>query len=183
MRRPSCPGCARGAPNCRWWRWRCHPPSRRWCTSKPAAGNGDRAFEYYNQINPVTKNDKIDEFECEPYVYPQNVLGDEHPQFGLARNSWLTGAASWAYQAATQHILGIAPTHNGLHIDPCIPTAWDGFNLVRRFRGAVYQIEVKNPDHVSRGVRSVKVDGQPIPGNLVPVLDGGKVHQVEVLMG
>jgi cellobiose phosphorylase len=58
-------------------------------------GHGDRAFEYYRQINPAAKNDKIDEFECEPYVYPENILGDEHPQFGLARNSWLTGTASW----------------------------------------------------------------------------------------
>ena len=146
-------------------------------------GNGDRAFEYYNQINPVAKNDQIDDFECEPYVYPQNVLGDEHPQFGLARNSWLTGTASWAYQAATQYILGIAPTHNGLHIDPCIPCSWDGFSVVRRFRGAVYQIEVNNPNHVSRGVTSVTVDGQPNEGDLVPVLDGTKVHEVEVLLG
>src|SRR4030065_1220057 len=59
-------------------------------------GNGVRAYEYYSQINPSAKNDKIDEYECEPYVYPQNILGDEHPQFGLARNSWLTGTAAWA---------------------------------------------------------------------------------------
>ncbi len=70
-------------------------------------GDGDRAFDYFSQINPAAKNDRIDEYECEPYVYPQNILGDEHPQFGLARNSWLTGTASWAYQAATQYILGI----------------------------------------------------------------------------
>jgi cellobiose phosphorylase len=63
-------------------------------------GNGNRAFQYYNQINPVKKNDVIDEYECEPYCYSQNILGDEHPQFGTARNSWLSGTASWAYQAA-----------------------------------------------------------------------------------
>ena len=90
-------------------------------------GNGDRAFEYYNQINPAAKNDRIDEYECEPYVYPQNILGDEHPQFGLARNSWLSGTASWTYQAGTQYILGIRPTFDGLMVDPCIPHAWDGF--------------------------------------------------------
>ena len=146
-------------------------------------GNGERAFEYYNQINPVAKNDKIDEFECEPYVYPQNVLSDEHPQFGLARNSWLTGTASWAYQAATQYILGIAPAHDGLRIDPCIPRRWDGFKLVRRFRGAVYQIEVENVDHVAKGVKSVRVDGQLIEGNLIPILEEGQVHKVEVVMG
>ncbi len=50
-------------------------------------GRGDRAYAYYRQINPAARNDEIDEFECEPYVYPQNILGDEHPQFGLARNA------------------------------------------------------------------------------------------------
>ena len=71
-------------------------------------GNGDRAYEYYRQINPAAKNDRIDEFEVEPYVYPQNILGDEHPQFGLGRNSWLSGTSSWMYQAGTQYILGAA---------------------------------------------------------------------------
>jgi len=146
-------------------------------------GNGDRAFEYYSQINPAAKNDRIDEFECEPYVYPQNILGDEHPQFGLARNSWLTGTASWIYRAATQCVLGIIPTYEGLQITPCIPGKWDGFKVTRVFRNAVHQIEVKNPHHVCKGVKSVKVDGQEIRGNIVPILGEGKTHQVEVIMG
>jgi cellobiose phosphorylase len=146
-------------------------------------GRGDRAFEYHDQINPAAKNDQIDEFECEPYVYPQNILGDEHPQFGLARNSWLTGTASWTYQAGTQYILGIRPTYTGLEVDPCIPAAWDGFHVTRMFRGAVYQIDVKNPDHVCRGVKSVKVNGLEIGGNVVPVLQEGKTYQVKVVLG
>jgi len=146
-------------------------------------GHGERAFEYYSQINPAAKNDRINEFECEPYVYPQNILGDEHPQFGLARNSWLTGTASWIYQAATQYILGIMPTYEGLQIDPCIPGKWDGFKVTRVFRDAVYQIEVKNRDHVCKGVKSVKVDGQEIKGKIVPIFGDGKTHRVEVIMG
>ncbi|MFB0535237.1 MAG: GH36-type glycosyl hydrolase domain-containing protein, partial [Anaerolineae bacterium] len=146
-------------------------------------GNGDRAWKYYNQINPVAKNDVIEQFECEPYVYPQNILGDEHPQFGLARNSWLSGTASWAYQAGSQYILGVRPRYEGLQINPCIPRNWGGFKVTREFRKAVYQIKVKNPDHVCRGVKSVKVDGKEIAGNVVPVFEDGKTHQVEVIMG
>jgi cellobiose phosphorylase len=146
-------------------------------------GNGDRAFEYHHQINPVAKNDVIEEFECEPYVYPQNILGDEHPQFGLARNSWLSGTAPWAYQAGTQYILGVKPTYEGLQINPCIPRTWDGFKVTREFRNAVYQIEVKNPDHVCKGVKSVQVDGKEIAGNVMPVFGDCKTHQVEVTMG
>ncbi|MBC7249468.1 MAG: glycosyl transferase [Anaerolineae bacterium] len=146
-------------------------------------GNGERAWEYYSQINPVAKNDQIDEYECEPYVFPQNILGDEHPQFGLARNSWLTGTASWAYQAATRYILGIRPAYDGLLIDPCIPSSWEGFRVTREFRNAVYAIEVHNPAHVCKGVKSITVDGQAIAGNLVPVFADGQTHRVEVIMG
>jgi len=113
-------------------------------------GRGDRAYEYYRQINPAAKNDRIDEYECEPYVYPQNILGDEHAQFGLARNSWLSGTASWMYQSGINIILGIRPTYEGLQIDPCIPKNWDGFQVTRQFREATYVIEVKNPNHVNK---------------------------------
>jgi cellobiose phosphorylase len=146
-------------------------------------GNGDRAYQYYMQINPAAKNETMDEYELEPYVYAQNILGDEHPQFGLGRNSWLSGTASWCYQAATKHILGIRPTYQGLELDPCIPKAWDGFEVSRVFRGATYKVKVKNPHHVSKGVKALLVDGKPLSGHVVPVFNDGKVHEVEVTLG
>ncbi|NLE01687.1 MAG: glycosyl transferase, partial [Fibrobacter sp.] len=146
-------------------------------------GHGDRAFEYYDQINPAKKNAIIDEYECEPYVYPQNILGDEHPQFGLARNSWLSGTSSWAYQAATKYILGIMPQYDGIMINPCIPKAWDGFSVERKFRGATYKIEIKNPSHVCKGVASLTVNGKPVDGNVIPLAKAGETVTAEVIMG
>jgi cellobiose phosphorylase len=145
-------------------------------------GNGERAFEYYAQINPAGKNDLIELYESEPYVYPQNILGDEHPQFGLARNAWLSGTASWCYQAGTQYILGLRAEYSGLRVDPCIPSAWDGFKAIRRFRGSLIHITVHNHEHVCKGVIQMTLDGQLIRSNLVPVLDGGE-HHIEVWMG
>jgi cellobiose phosphorylase len=146
-------------------------------------GNGERAYEYYAQINPVTKNDRIEVYECEPYVYAQNILGDEHPQFGLGRNSWLSGTASWCYQAAIQWILGVRPEYEGLRMDPCIPSHWDGFKIRRHFRHAWYEIEVQNPKHISKGVQSVYVDGESIQGTRAPILKDGLTHQVVVILG
>lgn len=146
-------------------------------------GNGDRAYEYYNQINPIAKNDIIDEYESEPYVYPQNVLGKEHPQFGLARNSWLSGTSSWTYQAATKNILGIRPQMEGLEVNPCIPADWKGFKVKRKFRGAIYNISANNDAGVNRGVKSILVDGKEIEGNIVPIFSDGKEHTVELVMG
>jgi len=145
-------------------------------------GNGARAYEYYAQINPAGKNDVIDEFECEPYAYPQNILGDEHPLFGLARNSWLTGTAAWTYQASTQHILGLQPTYAGLRIDPCIPPQWDGFSVTRRYRGTTYHITVKNPNHASQGVQIVKVGGELMNSNVLPLFEDYEMHEVEIIL-
>jgi len=146
-------------------------------------GNGDRAFQYYTQINPAAKNEQIDRYEIEPYCYAQNILGDEHPQFGLGRNSWLSGTASWTYQAATQYILGINPTHEGLRVDPCIPRHWDGFRVVRQFRGTSYEISVRNPKHVSKGVVEMLVDGEPVDGSILAPLPDGAHCRVEVTLG
>jgi cellobiose phosphorylase len=146
-------------------------------------GRGERAYQYYQQINPAAKNEVIDEYECEPYVYPQNILGDEHPQFGLARNAWLTGTASWAYQAGLKYILGVRPEYDGLRIDPCIPPDWAGFKVERRFRGALYLITVTNPQGVCKGVAAIRVDGEAIEGTLLPLFKAGGEHQVDVVMG
>ncbi|HUF00505.1 MAG TPA: glycosyl hydrolase family 65 protein [Anaerolineales bacterium] len=146
-------------------------------------GNGDRAYEYYSQINPAGKNDMIDLYESEPYVYPQNILGDEHPQFGLARNSWLSGTASWMYQAGTQWILGIRAEYNGLCIDPCIPSKWDGFKATRKYRGVTYHITVTNPKHVCKGVEKVMVNGGQAEGRLIRAEEGVSEVNVEITMG
>jgi len=145
-------------------------------------GHGDRAFQYYTQINPAAKNDSMETYEAEPYCYPQNILGDEHPQFGLARNTWLSGTSSWMYVAATQWILGLRPEIGGLRIDPCIPRAWSGFTAVRRFRGVTYTITVANPQKVSKGVAQMHVDGVPVAGNLLPPATGLE-HDIKIVLG
>jgi cellobiose phosphorylase len=160
----------------------CHPHA--WAIIAAAIlGRSDRAYTYYRQILPLTYNENADLRKTEPYVYCQNILGPEHPGFGRGFNSWLTGTAAWTYVAGTQYILGIRPTHAGLEIAPCIPKEWPGFKVTRRFRGATYRIEVKNPDHVCCGVRQVTVDGKPVAGNILPIFDDGATHRVTVVIG
>jgi cellobiose phosphorylase len=146
-------------------------------------GNGDRAYAYYRQINPLSKNEMIEVYECEPYVYAQNILGNEHAQFGLGRNSWLSGTASWCYQAATQWILGIRPEYEGLRIDPCIPCAWEGFSVTRQFRGKKIYIYVQNPQHSSKGIKRMTINGQEVAGNVVSLCPDTQKYQVEAWLG
>lgn len=146
-------------------------------------GRGDRAWEYYRKICPAYLEEKSDLHKVEPYVYCQMTAGKDAAKPGEAKNSWLTGTAAWNWYAITQFILGIKPTYDGLLLEPCIPSAWDGYEVKRRFRGADYHISVKNPEHVSRGVKSVILNGEPVGSNIVPVQPEGSVNTVELVMG
>ncbi len=154
------------------------------------AGEGDQAFKYYSEIAPAFTEDTSDIHKTEPYVYGQMIggkdagadIGKQGDNFGQGKNSWLTGTAAWNMVAISQYILGIAADFDGLKIDPSIPHQWDGMKATRQFRGATYDITVKNPNHVCKGVKSMTVDGKAVDGNVIPVMGGGK-HTVEVVLG
>jgi cellobiose phosphorylase len=154
------------------------------------AGEGDQAFKYYSEIAPAFTEETSDIHKTEPYVYGQMIggkdagadIGRQGDNFGQGKNSWLTGTAAWNMVAISQYILGIAADFDGLKIDPSIPHEWDGMKATRQFRGATYDITVKNPNHVCKGVKSMTVDGKAVDGNVIPVMDGGK-HTVEVVLG
>ena len=145
-------------------------------------GHGERAFGLYRRIAPAYREEIGELHRTEPYVYAQMIAGRDAPRFGEAKNSWLTGTAAWNFVAISQHILGIKPDFDGLRVDPCIPPDWKTYNVTRRFRGALYDITVNNPDGVSRGVASVRLDGEELDGNLLPASAGG-AHKVVVTLG
>ncbi len=148
--------------------------------SEVMLGNGDKAFMYYDQILPGKRNDDAELYEVEPYVYCQNILGKEHPQFGIGRNSWLSGTATWNMVASSQYILGIRANYDSLTVDPCIPSSWKGFKATRVFRGATYNIEVQNPNRVCAGVAKIIVDGAEV--EKIPVFEAGTEHNVVIVM-
>ncbi len=131
------------------------------------AGNGDRAHDYYSRINPSIREAISDLHRCEPYIYAQMIAGRDAPTHGEAKNSWLTGTAAWNYVAITQWILGIRPTFRGLQVDPVFPTGWTGFSARRFYRGVTYNILIQR-DGPGNNL-SLRVDGHPIEGSLVPL--------------
>ena len=146
-------------------------------------GRGDAAYDYYTKIAPSFLEDISELHKVEPYVYCQMIAGKEAFKPGEAKNSWLSGTASWNFYAITQYILGIKPDYDGLSINPCIPAKWDGFTMTRKYRGATYNIEVSNPKHISKGVHKIIVNGTTINSNIVPVLEENKTHEIKVIMG
>lgn len=146
-------------------------------------GNGDRAYEYYRAAMPAAYNERAEIRQLEPYVQGQTTYSTFSPRPGNTRVSWLTGAAAWAYYSGTQYILGIRPEAEGLRIDPCIPSEWDGFKATRRFRGKSVEIVVSNPDGVCHGVAALTLNGVKLPGNLISAEMLQDVNKVEIVLG
>lgn len=143
-------------------------------------GNGNQAWEYLRAAMPAAYNEKAEIRQMEPYVQGQATYSSFSPRAGNARTSWLTGAAAWFYYSSTQYVLGVQPQVNGLRIDPCIPSKWDGFTVKRMFRGKEINISVHNPKHLCRGVKQLSLNGVQIKGNLIPIDQMEQQNQVEI---
>lgn len=139
-------------------------------------GRGDEAFDIYRRICPAYLEDKNEIHETEPYCYAQMVTGRASENPGHAKNSWLTGTASWTFLSLSQAILGIYPDYDGLRIQPCIPDVWQEYTILRRFRGTEYTIHV-----IRTGIASMSVNGVPVRGNVVPLTNEATVA-VEVTL-
>lgn len=145
--------------------------------------DAEKAYDILRRMCPPLRALDADAYKAEPYVLPGNTDGPEARDYGRGSWTWYTGSAAWMFKVFTEWVLGIRPVEEGLLIDPCIPSSWRRFRVTRRFRGAVYHIEVENPEGVSTGVREVILDGRPLESPIIPPIGDGRAHKVVVRMG
>ncbi|MGI9543620.1 MAG: GH36-type glycosyl hydrolase domain-containing protein, partial [Cyclobacteriaceae bacterium] len=144
----------------------------------------DLANELYQKTSLAVRSQDVDTYLLEPYVYPENYIGPDHLRKGEGQFHWCFGEGTgWMWYAYVNYILGVRAEWDGLRIDPKIPGDWNGFEVRRPFRGAVYEVEVRNPQNVSSGIKWIKVDGKKIRGNLISAHEDNQIHHVEVMMG
>lgn len=158
-----------------------HPNPWAW-VAEAKLGRGDRAMKFYNALLPQNQNDCIEVRQAEPYSYCQFVMGKDHTAFGRARHPFMTGSGGWVYFAATRWLLGVRPDFDGLWIDPCIPSDWKGFSVIRRWRGAEYRIAVHNPNGRQKGVIKLIVDGRERAEAKIPLHPAGSTVRVDAYM-
>ncbi|GIG54937.1 GH36-type glycosyl hydrolase domain-containing protein [Demequina activiva] len=137
-------------------------------------GRAENAWEYYKQIAPAYREEISEVHRTEPYVYAQMIAGKDAERHGEAKNSWLTGTASWNFVTVSQYLLGVRADYDGLVVDPCIGAEVGEFTVRRQIRGAEYVITVTNSG--GKGA-ALTVDGESIDGSVVPyAAPGSTVH-------
>ncbi len=140
-------------------------------------GDGENAFDTYRRNCPSYLEDVSEIHRTEPYVYSQTIAGRDAKNYGEAKNSWLTGTAAWTFVAATQGLLGITPTFDGLSIVPCLPKGISNYHATRMYRDVLHDITVENS---CSGTRKMLVDGVEVAGNVVPLKSGAASVKVVI---
>jgi cyclic beta-1,2-glucan glucanotransferase len=145
-------------------------------------GDGDRAFELYQMINPLTHArtpEDVQTYKVEPYVVAADVYTAEG-HLGRGGWTWYTGSASWMYRVGLEGILGFKKRGDTLFIEPKTPASWPGYTIEYRYGRSVYVIEVSNEGGAGRGPTEVTVDGRVLEGAGIPLKDDGERHEVLV---
>lgn len=152
-----------------------------WIYALAASGRGDLGWKALQAILPDTPNKPNS--DTEPFVIPNYYIGPNvtrRRERNLYLSGWRTGSASWLYLTAMQKILGVEADYQGLRINPSLPEGWKEARVLRSFRGDTYAITLLNPSGQGRHVKVILLDGQPVEGNLIPVVGDGAIHEVSV---
>ncbi|MFA6830274.1 MAG: glycosyl transferase [Bacilli bacterium] len=139
----------------------------------------EKAFDLYKRNAPSYIEDKSEIHKTEPYVYSQMIAGRYSPSYGQAKNSWLTGSASWSFVALSEGILGIQPDYDGLRIDPCIPKELGNIKVTRIFRNKTFNIAINNTDSKKE---KVEVNGIIQSDNLIKIREDVDTYDVIITL-
>lgn len=130
-----------------------------------AGENAHDLFALLNPINHARTPEEAERYKVEPYVVAADVYSVA-PHTGRGGWTWYTGSAGWMHRAGVEGILGIRREGDVLLVDPCIPSAWPGFQATVRLGEAICRIELRalgagkenEPYWVLDGVRGADAD-------------------------
>lgn len=148
-------------------------------------GHGDKALELFQLINPINHTrSKIEysKYKVEPYVMAADVYAVP-PHVGRGGWTWYTGSASWTYIAGLENILGLKKNGSKLLFEPCVPKKWTEYSMIYRYIDTTYNINVKNPEGINKGVKNISINGNLSNNNFINLVNDGKSYDVEIVMG
>lgn len=148
-------------------------------------GDGDKVGELFALLNPINHAGTragLHKYKVEPYVAAGDVYS-ESKHIGRGGWTWYTGSAGWLYRATLESMLGFHLKGETLTIAPCIPRNWRDFEIDYRRGDTMYRIKVENPSCVCSGIAEVRLDGELLSSNEIPLVSDKQSHQVLVVLG
>ncbi|MFZ2956473.1 MAG: glycosyl transferase family 36 [Candidatus Ozemobacteraceae bacterium] len=141
----------------------CYTHAAIWAAYAQAkAGRVEHVWDTLRRLcPPLLSNADPDAYGGEPYVTPGNIEGPESVTEGRGAWTWYSGSSTWLYKAMVDTLLGITVENGDLAVRPNLPSSWEGFSVIRPFRGQRVKITVKrsppdskNPFEIVREILS-----------------------------
>lgn len=143
-------------------------------------GRAEQAWRAFAKVTPDSDENPVSRSGAEPFSFVNSYTTVPYV-YGKSGYAWRTGTSAWMTILLVEHILGARRGWDGLVIDPCLAAAVPRAEVVRKFRGATYEISLDNAAGRCKGATGITVDGSAVEGNVLPLLSGG-VHRVEVVI-
>ena len=118
-----------------------------------------------------------------PVFIPNYYRGAFH-QFprtaGRSSQLFNTGTVSWFYRCLVEGLFGLKGQADGLRVAPQLPAHWRTARVVRRFRGA--EFDVRMARETGRGQMSITVDGHRLDDAVIRDIEAGRRYDVAILL-
>jgi len=147
-----------------------------------ALGDGARAWELTAMINPINHArtpERAAIYKVEPYVVAADVYALA-PHTGRGGWTWYTGSAGWMYRLLVEILLGVRLENNHVHLKPRFAPGWTNYKVHYRFQETVYHITVSRMDDAAGTPAGLTLDGQPLEGTAIPLVNDTVEHFVEL---
>ncbi len=143
-------------------------------------GDGDRAMQLFDMINPIHHTEtpgQVATYQVEPYVMAADVYSVA-PHTGRGGWTWYTGSASWTYRVALESVLGMRRGPHGISFAPCVPQAWNAFEVSVRVGAATWSFTVVVNEPALESYDVSAFESVHPAGTVVPITDDGTTHRV-----
>ncbi len=148
-----------------------------------ASGDPDAGKIIVDAVNPFKRSDTKEKaliYRGEPYVVAAEVYSQ--PTYpGRAGWTWYTASAGVLYRTILEFILGLKREGDRLSFTPSFPSGWNEASVILPFGASRYHIRFEVKDNAPK-MNEVSLDGAPVPGGVVTLLDDRKEHRVLVQM-
>ncbi|WP_020652848.1 GH36-type glycosyl hydrolase domain-containing protein [Massilia niastensis] len=143
-------------------------------------GEQERAFDALRKMIPGPDLEDYLQRGQMPVFIPNYYRGayKEYPRTaGRSSQLFNTGTISWVYRSVIEGLCGLKGDARGLTVAPQLPAGWPGMKIVRRFRGASFQVEVRRG---AVGEARVVCDGKVLPAARIDGIEAGRTYRLEV---
>ncbi|KAH7041402.1 glycoside hydrolase family 94 protein [Microdochium trichocladiopsis] len=151
-----------------------------------AQETADRAYRLLRKMLPgPDESDYLQRGQLPVYT-PNYYRGAwrEYPRTaGLSSQLFNTGTVSWQYRCFIEGLCGLRGCREGLTFRPLLPSHWDRVDVVRKFRGAEFEVAIRRDAGVSEVTARLAGSGEVLEGaRFTAPIREGETYKIEVLV-